>query len=57
MTTHSSILDWRIHPYTFHGVAKSSAWLSNFHFHEQKDTGFISAEELMFLNYGVGEDS
>ena len=56
MTTHSSILDWRIHPYTFHGVAKSSAWLSNFHFHEQKDTGFISAEELMLLSCDVGED-
>ena len=30
--THSSILAWRI-PWTVHGVAKSHAFLSNFHFH------------------------
>ena len=30
--THSSILAWRI-PWTVHGVAKSQALLSNFHFH------------------------
>ena len=41
-----------------HGIAKSWTWLSNFHMYGCESwTIRLSAEELMFLNCGAGEDS